>query len=237
MCISGGHFYLVQKRWDLPHVNSSCLEGMVAGQKEALGCYPELHWYQEILIWLVHFGLIAVRSPYCCSPKTSAVLERKFPKLHDCCAKAHRCLWTPLPCTTTMKMGGGGVFCLSKSKPQELSDLGVVSQTPSFRSCSLFALSCLLLRVVLPDTDGQAGCHGQPAQVGQHQQRCHLVDAVPGAHGADGQAVQAQDVDQRLQSRQKNIIVVLPLGNTQQDKKPSCYRSWQDGPGWDGPQG
>jgi len=65
---------------------------MVAGEKEALGCYTELHWYREILIWLVQFDLIAVRSPYSCSPQTSAVLERKFPKMHDCSTKARRCL-------------------------------------------------------------------------------------------------------------------------------------------------
>lgn len=65
----------------------------------------------------------------------------------------------------------------------------------------LFTLSRLLLGVVLPDADGEAGGHGQPAQVGQQQQRGRPVDAVPGAHGADGQRVQAQDVDQRLRQR------------------------------------
>jgi len=105
-----------------------------------------------------------------------------------------------------------------KVNPQIIrSWCSLVSQNAFLYVPLLFALSWFLLRVVLPDTNGEAGCHGQPAQVGHHQQRCHLVDAVPGAHGADGQAVQAQNVNQRLQSREKKIIFVLPLGNIQQD--------------------
>ncbi|XP_075030241.1 uncharacterized protein LOC142093196 [Calonectris borealis] len=68
----------------------------------------------------------------------------------------------------------------------------------------LFALSWFLLRVVLPDVDCETSRHGQPAQVRHHQQRCYLVDAVPGAHRAYRQAVQAQDVNQCLEQREDN---------------------------------
>lgn len=91
--------------------------------------------------------------------------------------------------------------CLSQNEPPKLLDLGshqhsLVSQNAFISVPLLFALSWFLLRVVLPDADCETSRHGQPAQVRHHQQRRYLVNAVPGAHRAYRQAVQAQDVNQ-----------------------------------------
>lgn len=123
--------------------------------------------------------------------------------------------------TTTMNVGGGGMFwCLSQNESPKLLDLGshqhsLVSQNAFISVPLLFTLSWFLLRVVLPDADSETSRHGQPAQVRHHQQRRYLVNAVPGAHRAYRQEVQAQDVNQCLEQREHTDCGARPW-NTQQ---------------------
>lgn len=122
--------------------------------------------------------------------------------------------------------GGGGMSqCLPQNESPKLLDLGshqsrLFSQNAFVSVRLLFSLPQFLLRVVFPDVDGEAGRHGQPAQVRHHHQRRYLVNVVPGAHCAYHQPIQAQDVNQRLEQREDSNTVLtlgthssLPLHN------------------------
>jgi len=49
--------------------------GVAVVSRGVQDCYSELHWYHEILMWLLEFDLIALRSPYSCSPKLNSAGE------------------------------------------------------------------------------------------------------------------------------------------------------------------